>query len=143
MRVVKRIPKKKVINACRLKNEIEILRTLDHPNIIRLYEIFEDKSYLYLVMEYCEGGELFEQLASQGVFTEKRAHAIFSQVVPAIFYCHTKGICHRDLKLENFVLDSREKDPPLIKVIDFGFSAAFGLNGIHRELKTKVGSVPS
>ncbi|CAD8100790.1 unnamed protein product [Paramecium sonneborni] len=123
-RAVKVIPKSKVKNPDRFKKEIDILRQLDHPNIIKLYETFEDQRNVYLVMELCEGGELFDRIMDKGYFSEAEAHEIFLQIMQALNYCHTNGICHRDLKPENFLFLTKADDSP-IKVIDFGLSTLF------------------
>lgn len=72
----------------RLKYEIDILKNLDHPNIVRLYEVFEDQRNIYLVTELCTGGELFDEILNRDVFTEKEAASIIKQVLSAISYCH-------------------------------------------------------
>ena len=72
----------------RLKFEIDILKNLDHPNILRLYEVFEDKKYIYLVTELCQGGELFDEILKRKLFTEKDAAVVIKQVLSAIGYCH-------------------------------------------------------
>jgi calcium-dependent protein kinase len=87
-------------------NEIKCLKELDHPNIIKLFELFEDKKSLYLITEYCDGGELFDKLVSLGSFTENLAARIFSQMLSAIVFCHSSGIAHRDLKPENMLIES-------------------------------------
>ena len=101
------------------------MRNLDHPHIIKLYETFEDRKNIYLVMELCEGGDLFDKIVDAGYFEEDTARAIFLQVAKAIHYCHIHNICHRDLKPENFLLLNKSKEAPL-KVIDFGLSTPFG-----------------
>ncbi|EAR82389.1 calmodulin-domain kinase (macronuclear) [Tetrahymena thermophila SB210] len=136
VRAVKQIPKSKVKNAERFKREIEIMRTLDHPNIIKLYETFEDERNIYLVMEVCEGGELFDRIIEKGRFTEIEARSIFSQIMQAINYCHNNGIAHRDLKPENFLFLTKHDDSP-IKVIDFGLSKNFDNK---QAMKTKAGT---
>jgi len=124
-RAIKIIPKIKVRNQDRFKTEIEIMRNLDHPHIIKLFETFEDARNVYLVMEICTGGELFDRIIKKGHFTEAEARKLFSQIVKAIYYCHENKICHRDLKPENFLLLDETDDCPL-KVIDFGLSQVFG-----------------
>ncbi|CAK88776.1 unnamed protein product (macronuclear) [Paramecium tetraurelia] len=136
-RAVKVIPKSKVKNPDRFKKEIDILRQLDHPNIIKLYETFEDQRNVYLVMELCEGGELFDRIMDKGYFSEAEAHEIFLQIMQALNYCHTNGICHRDLKPENFLFLTKADDSP-IKVIDFGLSTLFEDPIIT--MKTKAGT---
>ncbi|CAK88109.1 unnamed protein product (macronuclear) [Paramecium tetraurelia] len=123
-RAVKVIPKSKVKNPERFKREIDILRAMDHPNIIKLYETYEDQRNVYLVTELCEGGELFDRIMDKGYFNEAEAHAIFLQIIQALNYCHSNGICHRDLKPENFLFLTKADDSPL-KVIDFGLSILF------------------
>lgn len=107
----------------RLKYEIDILKNLDHPNIVRLYEVFEDKTSIYLVTELCTGGELFDVILERQTFDEKSAASIIKQVLSAVAYCHSKNVAHRDLKPENILLDTKKNDH--IKVIDFGTSQVF------------------
>jgi len=113
------------------------MRNLDHPNIIKLYETFEDIRNIYLVIEICEGGELFDRIIEKGHFTENEARNIFIQIMHAINYCHTNGICHRDLKPENFLLLTKAEDSP-IKVIDFGLSTVFDDNSKKGVINQKV-----
>ena len=117
----------------KFKNEINIMSKCDHPNIIKLIEIYEDKRYLDLVMEECCGGSLFDRLLKKiedddETFTEKESAIIFKQIMSAICYCHNQGIVHRDLKLENILFLYKTKDSP-IKVIDFGLSECVQLLG--------------
>lgn len=106
-----------------LRNEIELLKQCDHPNIIKLYEYYEDEYRIYLVLELCTGGELYERLADQSTrhYGEKEAARLVSKMLSAICYCHRKNISHRDLKLENFIFENEEADSN-IKLIDFGLS---------------------
>ncbi|CAD8132757.1 unnamed protein product [Paramecium octaurelia] len=144
-RAVKVIPKSKVKNPDRFKKEIDILRQLDHPNIIKLYETFEDQRNVYLVMELCEGGELFDRIMDKGCFSEYEAYEIFLQIMQALNYCHSNSICHRDLKPENFLFLTKADDSP-IKVIDFGLSTLFEdpvtskQTGQKLTMKTKAGT---
>ncbi|EGR31676.1 protein kinase domain protein [Ichthyophthirius multifiliis] len=124
IRAVKQIPKSKVKNTERFKAEIDITRSLDHPNIIKLFETYEDERNVYLIMEICEGGELFDRIIEKGRFSEVEARSVFTQIMQAINYCHSKGIAHRDLKPENFLYLTKHDDSP-IKVIDFGLSKNF------------------
>ncbi len=111
-----------------LMSEINILLTLDHPNIIKLYEIFETDKFIYLIMELCTGGELFDRIIKKTengeIFNEREAANIFRQMMGAISYCHSKKIVHRDLKPENLLLLNESPNSP-IKVIDFGMSKIF------------------
>ena len=101
-----------------------MLKAVDHPNILKLYEFYQDSKNYYLVTEFCTGGELFDRITDKGSFTEAMAAHYMDQILNAIFYCHSKGIVHRDLKPENFVLDSPAEDA-ILKVIDFGTSSFF------------------
>ncbi|EPT27057.1 calcium-dependent protein kinase CDPK2 [Toxoplasma gondii ME49] len=123
-RAAKKIPKCYVEDADRFRQEIEIMKSLDHPNIVRLYETFEDMTDFYLVMEYCTGGELFDRLVHQGVFTEALACRIMRQILAAVAYCHAHRVAHRDLKPENFLFLHDNPESP-IKLIDFGLAARF------------------
>merc|ERR1719387_470124 len=109
-----------------LQAEIDIMRVLDHPNIVRLQETFEDKRYIYLVMELCEGGELFDRIVESKHFTEHLAAICARQMLLALNYMHQNLIMHRDLKPENFLLATKAdiEDTPL-KLIDFGISKRF------------------
>lgn len=104
-----------------LRNEIRILRQLDHPNIVRLYETFEDKKAIYLIMELCTGGEV----TVKGLTRESQVVAVLAQLLAAIRYCHERGVVHRDLKLENIIFADDDPKSFDIKLIDFGLSATF------------------
>ena len=125
----KEILKYKVADLSKFKNEINVLSKVDHPNIIRLYEIFEDERYISLIMEFCQGGELFQKInelaEKDQSFSEKEAVKIFKQLMSAVSYCHSQGICHRDLKPENILFLTKDPNSP-IKIIDFGLSKIFG-----------------
>jgi hypothetical protein len=112
----------------KLHTEISILKCLDHPNIIKLQDVFFGKRSVYLVMDLCRGGELFDLLnsgKSQGfVFREDRASKLMRDMLSAVHYLHSKGIVHRDLKLENFLFDAKNSNSPLV-LIDFGLSKHF------------------
>lgn len=97
---------------------------MDHPNVIKLYENFEDSRNVYLVMELCDGGELFDRIIEKGHFSEKEARAIFKDIVSALAHCHSEKICHRDLKPENFLMLNKRENSPVI-IIDFGLSHIF------------------
>lgn len=102
--------------------EISILTSLDHPNILKCYEIFEDNWKFYIAMDFCAGGELFDKIIQMKKFNEVQAAEIIFQVLSAIAYCHSKGVTHRDLKPENILLEDTEGSLSL-KVADFGSSA--------------------
>ncbi|XP_054154511.1 serine/threonine-protein kinase MARK1-like isoform X1 [Oppia nitens] len=119
----------------KLFREVRIMKMLDHPNIVKLYQVIETEKTLYLVMEYASGGEVFDYLVAHGRMKEKEARAKFRQIVSAVQYCHQKKIIHRDLKAENLLLDSEMN----IKIADFGFSNEF-VPG--QKLDTFCGSPP-
>ena len=125
----KEILKNKVADLNKFRNEINILSRTDHPNIIRLFEIFEDNRYISLIMELCQGEELFKKIndlaENDQSFSEKEAVRVFKQLMLAVSYCHSQGICHRDLKPENILFLNKDPDSP-IKIIDFGLSKIFG-----------------
>ena len=108
-----------------LRNEIALLRELDHPNIVHLYECYEHDQQIHLVMENCEGGELFERFRHGSLtyhnFTEDEISKICFGALSALSYCHSKGIVHRDLKPQNIVFPQKDNLED-IKIIDFGMS---------------------
>ena len=106
----------------RIKNEIEVLKTLDHPNILKVYEFLDNENYYYVVEELCTGGELFERITKKKSFTERDAFQIMQQILSAIAYCHMHNVCHRDLKPEHILFETPSEESP-IKIIDFGTSA--------------------
>lgn len=111
-----------------IQNEIEILRICQHPNIIRLYDVFENADDFYIVMEYCKGGDLFSYLEERSFkITESRAACIIYKLATSLFYLHSYGIVHRDLKPENIMMvDSSENSD--IRLLDFGLSKIIGPN---------------
>lgn len=124
-RAVKIIEKRQMNESekIRMKYEIEILKNLNNPYIVRLYEVFEDKDSIFLVTELCDGRELFDEITSRKKFSEMEAAIVTKQICRAMAYCHEKNVCHRDLKPENILIDSKQKGA--IKVIDFGTSHVF------------------
>ncbi|XP_070984654.1 MAP/microtubule affinity-regulating kinase 3-like isoform X6 [Oncorhynchus clarkii lewisi] len=119
----------------KLFREVRIMKILNHPNIVKLFEVIETERTLYLVMEYASGGEVFDYLVAHGRMKEKEARAKFRQIVSAVQYCHQKRIVHRDLKAENLLLDADMN----IKIADFGFSNEFTMGN---KLDTFCGSPP-
>lgn len=104
-----------------LFNEINNLKGLDHPNIVKMYQYFEDEKRYYIITDICKGGELFDEIIARGKFSENDAAKLIKQVLLCINYCHEKKIVHRDLKPENILLESN-KDFDQIQIIDFGTS---------------------
>lgn len=146
MRAVKTIPKKKIKNPERFEAEVKILQELDHPNVIKMYEYFEDDRNVHLICEMCTGGELFDHIIKEECFDEDYAAYIFKKIMQAIHYCHSKNIAHRDLKPENFLYVSKpsedDKYSDDIKVIDFGLSKVCHdrNTGKIERLKTRAGT---
>ncbi|CAM9019149.1 unnamed protein product [Wickerhamomyces anomalus] len=116
-----------------IEREIIIMKLLNHPNVLRLYDVWETSKSLYLILEYVEGGELFDLLVEKGPLLEKEAIRYFTQIILGASYCHALGICHRDLKPENLLLDHDLN----IKIADFGMAA---LENNDRLLETSCGS---
>jgi calcium-dependent protein kinase len=112
------------IKQMQVLNEGRILSKLDHPNIIKLLEIFQDSKYYYIITEECEGGELFEKIHKSKNLTEEKASGYMKEILQALNYCHKRQIVHRDLKPENILLESSAKNS-LIKLIDFGVATIF------------------
>lgn len=109
-----------------VRTEIEILKICQHPNIIQLYEVFENIEYFYILMEYCSGGDLFEYLEKRGFhIQESRACDIMHKMCAAIYYIHSYGVAHRDLKPENVLMTTKD-DNADIRILDFGLSKIIG-----------------
>ncbi|XP_036180122.1 serine/threonine-protein kinase SIK3 isoform X1 [Myotis myotis] len=122
-------------NLKKIFREVQIMKMLCHPHIIRLYQVMETERMIYLVTEYASGGEIFDHLVAHGRMAEKEARRKFKQIVAAVFFCHCRNIVHRDLKAENLLLDANLN----IKIADFGFSNLFTPGQL---LKTWCGSPP-
>lgn len=105
----------------KLNREVQIMKLLNHPHIIKLYQVMETKDMLYIVTEYAKNGEMFDYLASNGRLSEGEARRTFWQILTAVEYCHRHRIVHRDLKAENLLLDENMN----IKLADFGFGNFF------------------
>ena len=102
-------------------NEVDILKTLDHPNVLKVYEYFEDERNYYIVMEYCKDGDLYDELKAIGKFDEENAGKIMGQLFSGISYIHRKNVIHRDIKLDNILISDKSKDI-CIKIIDFNIA---------------------
>ncbi|XP_053463590.1 NUAK family SNF1-like kinase 2 [Nycticebus coucang] len=101
-----------------IRREIEIMSSLNHPHIIAIHEVFENSSKIVIVMEYASRGDLYDYISERQRLSERDARHFFRQIVSAVHYCHQNGIVHRDLKLENILLDANGN----IKIADFGLS---------------------
>jgi len=121
-----------------LRREVQIMKKLDHPNILKLFEVYEDDKQFFLVMELVKGKELFDKIVERGMYSERDASNIIYQVVSAVDYLHQNGIAHRDLKPEN-LLSAGEGENEIIKIADFGFSKSFAGDDAEK-LMTSCGS---
>ena len=130
-----------MVDDLEIKNEVNILKALSHPNIVKIYEFFDTAIYYYIVTEYCKNGELFSYITN--IYNEKQLSVLFYQVFSGLCYLHEKKILHRDLKLENIMVSEKEKDIATgdeyfwIKIIDFGTAKIFQKNKTE---KTVIGS---
>lgn len=118
-----------------VQREIINHRSLRHPNIVRFKEVLLTPTHLAIVLEYAAGGELFARICSAGRFSEDEARFFFQQLISGVSYCHSMEICHRDLKLENTLLDG--SPTPRLKICDFGYSKSALL---HSQPKSTVGT---
>ncbi|XP_011022824.1 PREDICTED: serine/threonine-protein kinase SAPK2-like isoform X2 [Populus euphratica] len=118
-----------------VQREIMNHRSLKHPNIIRFKEVLLTPTHLAIVMEYADGGELFERICTAGRFSEDEARYFFQQLISGVSYCHSMQICHRDLKLENTLLDGSSASR--LKICDFGYSKS---SVLHSQPKSTVGT---
>ncbi|GFG39377.1 hypothetical protein Cfor_03224, partial [Coptotermes formosanus] len=116
-----------------VEREIAIMKLIDHPHVLGLSDVYENKKYLYLVLEHVSGGELFDYLVKKGRLTPKEARRFFRQIISALDFCHSHSICHRDLKPENLLLDEKNN----IKIADFGMAS---LQPAGSMLETSCGS---
>ena len=133
--------KENEIDDLEIKNEIDILRNLDHPNIVKIIEFYTTEKAYYLITDYCPSGELYNQITNS--YNEYQLAVLFYQIFSGLYYLHTNNIIHRDLKLENILINEIEKDNKTnlkyfwIKIIDFGTSKIFSK---HKKEKSIVGS---
>ena len=125
--------------AC-IRNEIDIMSSIDHPNILKLHESFETDDNIYLLLHLCEGGDLFERVTKK-IYSEKQAARYVLQMLGAVRYLHRRDIVHRDLKLENFLLDTTKDDSEL-KLTDFGYSRYLGDAGLRDSVGTIYYAAP-
>jgi calcium-dependent protein kinase len=133
---IKSILKEKVKKKYKLlKRELQSLCAIDHPNIIKLHEIYEDEKYMHLVMDICRGGDLYDYILDKGTLNEVEVMNIMKKIFSAVNHLHTLNICHRDLKPDNFLLVCKDAESE-VKVADFGMSVRF----CDEEMKTIVGT---
>ncbi|CAB0037011.1 unnamed protein product [Trichogramma brassicae] len=122
-------------NLEKVYREVDIMKQLHHPHIVKLYQVMETKNMLYIVSEYASRGEIFDYIARYGRMSEPCARTTFAQIISAVEYCHSTGVAHRDLKAENLLLDAQMN----VKIADFGFSNRFAPG---ERLSTWCGSPP-
>jgi len=122
-----------------LNKEVNCMKLVQHPNVVKLYQVIDTQSKLYLILEYGDGGDLYDHIMEKGYgMTEDKARHYFHQVVSAIDYCHKLHVVHRDLKPENVILFGDKSNPGYAKLTDFGFSNIFVP---EKELVTSCGSL--
>ena len=130
---IKIIEKSPYSDEKQLINEIKILKTLDHPNILKILEFHISRNKIYIITDYCPEGELYDEIVKKKIFTEKEASFLIYQILQAVRYCHNMGIVHRDIKPENIMISHRESNGLLhIKLIDFGTAKLFEEGDKHR-----------
>ena len=116
-------------------NEINILKIMDHPNILKIFEFYSSKESYSIITEYCSGGELFQEITENGPFNERYSAYVMYQILSSINYCHNMNIIHRDLKPENILIVDRNKNNfPRIKVCDFGTSKMVEKGAVQKKL---------
>jgi len=119
------------------RNEVLVMKELDHPNICKVLETYDDGRFMFLVMEYLEGGELFDRIMDEGMLEESITADIIWQVASALSHAHSRGIAHRDMKAENICFCTPDAEDNQVKVIDWGLGFYFGLG----RMKSSVGSL--
>jgi calcium-dependent protein kinase len=115
-------------------NEIEIMKRLDHPNIVKIFEYYNTKKAFYLIMEYCSGGELYYEIINRAPFNEETSSYIIYQVMSVVFYCHSNYVVHRDLKPENILIENKKDGLIRIKICDFGTAKIYEKNKTERQI---------
>ena len=123
------------------ENEISILKKMFHKNIIKLFEIMETSQRLYIVTEYCEGGDLYNYISTRGHLSERQSCKFFHEIIEALSYLHSQQITHRDIKPENFLLDTSGKSISL-KLIDFGICNNYKGNLLETSCGTSAFAAP-
>ena len=125
MKVIKKSTSYTLSDNDNFLNEINILRKMDHPNVLKIFEFFSGDDNLKIITEYCPKGNLFQDIMDNGPFNEKYCSYILYQILSGVNYCHKMKIIHRDLKPENILIMSKEKGIPIVKICDFGTAKMF------------------
>ncbi|CAD8168988.1 unnamed protein product [Paramecium pentaurelia] len=138
VRAMKQLKKSSLIleEQKRLFAEMNILRNLDHPHIVKLYELYQDEQNYYLITEYLSGKELFDRIKEMSYFSERKAASFMRDILSAVVYCHEQNIVHRDLKPENILFANESQNSPL-KIIDFGTSRKYDAD---KKMTKKLGT---
>ena len=137
MKVIKK-DKENELDEQEIRNEIDILKKLSHPNIVKIYEFFISENHYYIITEYCKDGELFNYIKNK--YSERQLAVLFYQVFSGLWYLHENKILHRDIKLENIMISEKEKDNSTgeelfwVKIIDFGTAKLFEKNKKEKEV---------
>lgn len=105
-----------------MQNEVDIMKKVNHPNIVRMTAVYEDVQHYCMIMELMQGGELFDHIISKTTFSESEAHKVIVPLFDAVMYCHDLGIVHRDIKPENLLFDNKDLSKSTIKISDFGLA---------------------
>jgi calcium-dependent protein kinase len=137
-RAIKKIPKSRIKHPDRLQTEIDVMKIADHPYIVKLFEVWEDDRYIYLVMECCSGGELFNHVIQKKRLSEREAAHLFRQLLNALNYLHQNNIVHRDLKPENVLFAGDPNQGAALKLCDFGLAKMCSNEG--QKMMSKIGT---
>ncbi|KAJ7057856.1 kinase-like domain-containing protein [Mycena amicta] len=136
VKLIRREAVEKESRMAKIAREIEILDLLKHPNIVQLYDVFETDKFFGIILEFASGGELFDHILAHRYLREKDAAKLFAQLISGVWYMHQKEIVHRDLKLENLLLDRNRN----LIITDFGFANHFNRSGKNDLMETMCGS---
>ena len=134
---IKSISKKNIIRsqmASQVKKEISIMKSMNHPGIVQIYEVLSSAEYLYIVMDYVSGGELYTKITRGGKLTNNECRKYTRQLCRALEYCHSKNVCHRDIKPQNILLDSNDN----VLLADFGFASIMEVDELQNNNKSFV-----
>jgi calcium-dependent protein kinase len=135
MKIIKKSKNEKKETEQEIINEIDILKKMDHPHIVKIFEFYSTNDSYFLITEFCKEGELFKQIIDNAPFNESFTAYIMYQVLSSVFYCHNQNIIHRDLKPENILIEKKERNGYFrVKIIDFGTAKLFEKNKAERKV---------